>query len=157
MSRKALLAVLVTLFVASLMLGCASPTPAPTTTAQPAAETQTAALKCTGAVAEEKAWSVAELKAMDQVEAPYVGKDGTTTNYSGVPVATLVDLAKPNAGAATLTLVADDGYTVDVPLADVVACANCVVGIEDGGGLRSVMPDLAKNTSVKGLVEIQVK
>jgi len=66
-------------------------------------------------------------------------------------------LAAPAADATTIVFVADDGYTAEAPLADVLACANCIVSFRTNGGFSTVLPEFAKNLQVKGVVDIQVK
>ena len=53
--------------------------------------------------------------------------------------------------------VADDGYTAEAPLADVMACADCIVSFRDKGGFSTVLPGFAGSLQVKGVIEIQVK
>jgi hypothetical protein len=57
----------------------------------------------------------------------------------------LLDMAKPKAEAATLTMVADDGYSADVALSDAQACTDCLVAFQTEGGLRTVMPGMPSN------------
>ena len=90
------------------------------------------------------------------MDVDYTNKDGETKTYTGVSIAALLADAGA-AGDATLVLVAGDGYTAEVALADLVGCANCIVAFDPKGGLRTVFPDLAGNLQVKDLVEIQVK
>jgi len=54
-----------------------------------------------------------------------------------------------------VVLVADDGYTAELTLAEVQSCADCIVAFGDDPGFRSVMPGLSGKTQVKGLIEIQ--
>lgn len=53
--------------------------------------------------------------------------------------------------------VADDGYTAEAALADILSCDQCIVAFRDGGGYLSVLPDFPGNVQVKGLIELQVK
>jgi hypothetical protein len=69
----------------------------------------------------------------------------------------LLDLATLAVDATTITFVADDGYTEDVALADVIKCANCIVSFRENGGFSTVLPDFAGGLQVKGVVEIKVK
>jgi len=115
------------------------------------------ALRITGKVAQEMGWSEEELKAMETLDVEMENSDGAKETYTGVPLVALLALAQPKSDASTLVLVADDGYTVELPLADVQACADCIAQFRSQGGLTSRMPGFAKNASVKGLIEIQVK
>jgi tungstate transport system substrate-binding protein len=113
------------------------------------------ALKITGP-GQELAWTEDELKAMDTVDVDYTGKDGAVTTYTGVPINALLEMAGAEEGA-TLVLVAGDGYTAEIALADVQACDNCIVAFDPEGGLRSVMPEQSGKVQVKDLVEIQIQ
>lgn len=114
-------------------------------------------LKVTGKVGTEKAWTEEEVKALETMESQLPNKEGVIETYTGVSLKALLDMVVPSADASTLVFVADDGYTAEVPLADVMKCEKCIVAFRENGGFGSVMPDFAKNTNVKGLVEIQVK
>jgi hypothetical protein len=116
-----------------------------------------AALKITGKVDKEMAWTEAEVKAMPTMEAERANKEGTVEKYTGVLVANLLALAGPKADATTLVFVADDGYTAEAPLADIVKCANCIVSFRSNGGFSTVFPDFSGGLQVKGVIEIQVK
>jgi DMSO/TMAO reductase YedYZ molybdopterin-dependent catalytic subunit len=115
-----------------------------------------AAFKITGAVETEIGWTEDQIKAMDTMEAESTNKAGETSTYTGVSINDLLGKAGVE-GATTLTFVADDGYSADVPLADVQACADCILSFRNQGGFSSVLPGFPGNAQVKGLVEIQVK
>ncbi len=63
----------------------------------------------------------------------------------------------PGADATTVVFVADDGYTAEIALADVMACTNCIVSFREKGGFSTVLPGYPGNLQVKGVIEIQVK
>jgi len=153
MSKRTLTLLAVVLLTLVAVTACAQPTPTPAPTPAPAAE---AALKITGMVQSEKAWSIDELKAMKQADAQTKNKEGEMDTYTGVTFADLLSEAGVQDGANTLVLVADDGYSVEVSIGDAKA-NGCVVAFRTKGGLRSAMPELPGNTNVKGIVEIQVK
>jgi len=115
------------------------------------------ALKVTGLVGQELAWTEDEVKAMTTMEAQSTNKLGETETYTGVLIADLLNLAAPQADAATVVFVADDGYSAEVPLADVMACPDCIVSFRSEGGFSTVMPGYEGKLQVKGIVEIQVK
>jgi len=116
-----------------------------------------AALKITGKVDKEMSWTEAEVKAMQTLDVEAENSKGEKETYTGVPFTALLALAAPKSDATALVLVADDGYTIEIPLADVQACTTCIVSFRSEGGFTSRMPGFAKNTTVKGLIEIQVK
>ncbi len=95
---------------------------------------------------------------MTTVDVESTNSKGETSTYTGVKISDLLALAKPAADATTLVLVADDGYTAEVPpLADVLACDTCIISFRSKGGFSSVLPDFDKSLQVKGIVEIEVK
>ncbi len=116
-----------------------------------------AALTVSGKVSEEAAWTEKELRGLGTQETDYTDKDGETTTYTGVSVNALLKAAGLQAGATTIEFVADDGYSAEVPLADLQACTQCIVAFEDDGGLRMVMPGFSGKAQVKGVIEINVK
>ena len=116
-----------------------------------------AALTLSGKIAEEGEWTEKNLRGLGTRETEYTNKDGETTTYTGVSVNALLRAAGLQAGAATIEFVAGDGYTAEVPLADLQACTRCIVAFEDDGGLRMVMPGFSSKAQIKGVVEINVK
>ncbi len=159
MFRKLLAILFVGLFVVSLA-GCAQPAAEAPAAEAPAAEAPAGgdvAFKVTGMVNAEQSMTDAQLKAMETITADSTGKDGSTTTYTGVAVMKLLEAAGVKEGAATVAFVADDGYSAELPLADVLACADCIVGFRDDGKYQLVMPGFPGNAQVKGVVEINVK
>ena len=69
----------------------------------------------------------------------------------------LLGLVKPSASAKTLTFVASDGYKSDVPLADVLKCADCLVTCDSAGALSTAMPGMEGASWAKNLITIEVK
>lgn len=116
-----------------------------------------AALKISGLVTTEMSWSDAEIKAMNTLDVESTNSKGEVASYTGVLLSELLALAGPKSDATTLVLVADDGFSAEVPLADVLACDKCILSFRSNGGFSSVLPDFAKNLQVKGVVEMQVK
>ena len=78
-------------------------------------------------------------------------------SIAGVSLNALLDLAGLQEGVTTLTLVADDGATVDVDLAEVRACEDCILSFRTKGGFRSVMPGFSGQAQIRGVIELQVK
>jgi len=116
-----------------------------------------AALKVTGNVETEVGWTDEKIRSMDTISADYTDKSGETKTYSGVAINDFLGKAGPKGDATTVVLVADDAYSAELTLAEVQACADCIVAFSDDPGFRSVMPNLSSKAQVKGLVEIQVK
>jgi len=113
--------------------------------------------KITGNVATEVGWTEDKIKSMDTIDTEYVNKDGEAATYTGVRISDLLGKASPKDDATTVVFVADDGYSAEAPLADIEACATCIVSFRNQGGFSIVAPDFASNVQVKGVVEIQVK
>jgi DMSO/TMAO reductase YedYZ molybdopterin-dependent catalytic subunit len=116
-----------------------------------------AALKVTGNVSVEVGWTEEKVRSMDTIQAESTNKQGETKTYTGVLISDLIGKADPKDDATTVIFVADDGFTAEVPLADIEACQNCIVSFRDGGGFSTVLPGFANNVQVKGVVEIQIK
>ena len=125
--------------------------------AQAAGVPDDAAFKITGNVATEVGWTEEKLLSMDAIEAEATNKDGETNSYTGVRISDLLSKADPKDGAVTIVFLADDGYSAEAPLADIEACADCIVAFRNQGGFSIVAPDFPGNVQVKGVVEIQVK
>lgn len=111
----------------------------------------------TGLVNTPMGWSEEEVRAMETTDAVSTNSDGAEETYTGVLLATLLNMAEPLLEATTIVLIADDGYSVEVPLADVMACETCILSFRTKGGFSSVFPGFAKNTGVKGVVQVQIK
>ena len=94
---------------------------------------------------------------MDTIEAQATNKSGETETYTGVRISDLLSKAGPKDGATTLVFVADDGYSAKAPLADIEACAGCIVAFRNQGGFGIVAPGFAGGVQVKGVVEMQIK
>jgi tungstate transport system substrate-binding protein len=115
------------------------------------------ALRISGAVEQEMGWTEEQVRAMDTIEAESTNKAGETKTYTGVSINALLDEAGLQADASTIVYVADDGYSAEADLAEVQACADCIVSFRNKGGFSIVMPDFSGKLQVKGVVEIQVK
>ena len=162
-SIKFLFLMVVALSLALSACGTTAPTSAPATeapvvTEAPATEAPVAvALKVTGAVAAEQAWTEAEVKAMTTIDVESTNSKGEKATYTGVLISDLLAAAQPNADATTVVFVADDGYTAEISLAELNACTNCIVSFRSNGGFSTVLPGFPGSLQVKGVVEIQVK
>jgi len=103
----------------------------------------------------DKTYTKADLEALGIMEADYTGKDGETTTYTGVSLASLLEDAGLTEGE-NVTFVASDGFEGGVTLAEAMECSNCIVAF-DGDSLRMVMPDFGGKANVKDIVEIKVE
>jgi hypothetical protein len=131
---------------------------APKATEPPAPEAPAgdAALAITGMVEQAQAFSLEALQAMEVVEVTAEHPKKGDQTYEGVRLNALLDLAGVQAGAAGLVVTASDDYASEVALADVQACADCLVAF-DGDILRMVMPGMESSAWVKDVVQIEVK
>jgi len=151
------LVLLSTLLVAFLLttsvVGCQSqPTQAPPTATTAPSSTSSLTLKISGKVGQELTLSVDDLAAYEQVEVTTELNDETVT-FTVVRINDLLSAA--GAEGETLSLVADDGYTGEVKLADIADCDECIVAIEEDM-LRAVLPGQPTKVWVKNLVELRV-
>ena len=102
-------------------------------------------------------YSEDQVQAMETMEAESTNKSGETKIYTGVTVNALLEQAGLQSEATTLTFVADDGYTAEVALSEVLACQDCIVSFRNQGGFSTVLPGFSGNVQVKGVTEIQVQ
>jgi len=78
--------------------------------------------------------------------------------YSGIALNTLLNLAGVKDGAKSIVLTAGDGYTAEITLAELQACANCLLAFtEITDEFTAVMPGFDSNAWVKNLVKVEVK
>jgi len=113
-------------------------------------------LSFTGEVENQLALSMTNLHGMDVVDKTIEHpKDGDQI-YTGIMLSTLLDEAQPS-DDAILTFTAVDAYSVDMPVSDAEACADCMVAFYDQDSLRLVMPGFGSSFWVKDLVSIEAK
>jgi hypothetical protein len=115
------------------------------------------ALKVTGNVAKEQAWSEAEVKAMKTLNVQFTNKKGETKTYTGVLITDLLAAAQPNATTTVVRFIADDGFTAEVSLKELNPCTDCIVSFRDQGGFNTVLPSFPGELQVRGVIEIRVK
>jgi hypothetical protein len=139
--------------VAQVVALTADLTTAATTTT---AATGEVALRVGGTVAQPLELSAAGLQALAVVELTLEHPSQGDQAYRGVRLNSLLDLAGVDAGATALTFTASDGYQAEASLADVRACADCLVAFDEAGTLSLAMPWMGGGLWVKGVVEITV-
>ncbi len=103
----------------------------------------------------ETSYTQSGLEALGTTSVDYTDKDGNVTTYEGVLLSTLLTDAGADSGT-DVTFTASDGYEAGVTVEEIMACANCIVGFDDGG-LRTVMPDMSGKLNVKDLISITVQ
>jgi len=144
--------------------GAAPVEPTATTAPEPTATTAVAqptnpdaALTIKGLVTAETAWTMDELHGMEVVTLNVVHPKKGDQTAEGVRLNALLDLAGFKPEAATLVITASDGYIAEAALADVRACADCLIAFNESGQLKSVMPGFESSFWVKDVVSIEVK
>jgi len=123
--------------------------------AQP--EVVESALKITGSITNQVAWTEDEVHAMPTTDAESTNSNGETETYTGVLISELINLAAPTADASTLVIIADDGTTAEIGLSEILSCEDCILSFRNKGGFSAVLPGYDKSLQVKGVVELQVK
>ncbi|MBN2501045.1 MAG: hypothetical protein JXB38_09735 [Anaerolineales bacterium] len=115
------------------------------------------ALSFSGAVANPTTYTVAELQGMEVIEvtAEHPSK-GEQTN-EGVRLNALLDQVGVDASATTLIATAADGFVSEIMLADVQACADCLVAFNNRGTLKLVMPGMEGKAWVTDVLSIEAK
>ncbi|MGD8243627.1 MAG: molybdopterin-dependent oxidoreductase [Anaerolineae bacterium] len=115
------------------------------------------ALRITGNVDNEMAWTEDQVRSMNTIDAQRENKEGEMSTYTGVPIRALLDQSGVSEDAAMVSFVAEDEYTADVELTEVQTCEHCIVSFRNQGGFSIVMPGYSGKLQVKGVVEIQVE
>lgn len=115
------------------------------------------AVTVSGAVANSLSLSLEGLRSMEVVQITAEHPRHGPTDYEGVRLNALLDAAAPSAEATTLVFTASDGYSAEVPLADVRACTDCLLAFETDGTLTTVMPGMASNLWVKQINSLEVR
>ena len=155
--RSKLWLVMVLVLVVSALAGCGAAEPTAEPTTAPAAEAGAADLTVTGMVDNELALSIDDIKALGTEEITSENSKGESETNEAVRLSKILDKAGVQSGATTLVLIADDGYSAEVALADMEANPDGHLKFRSQGGVSSVMPGLPGNTWVKGVVTLEVK
>jgi len=128
----------------------------PTTVAPTAAPAAPPALAVQGKVGQELHLSLDDVKALGLQTITAEHPKSGPQEYEGVPLNTVLDQAGPAGDATAVVFNASDGFSSEVALADVRACADCLIAVE-GSTLNMVMPGMSSKTWVKMVVSIEVK
>ncbi len=137
----------------AVLAGCATSAP----TATPLSPEVPVALKITGKVGKEMAWSEEQVRAMPTMDVQSKNKQGETSIYTGVSISVLLEMAGVQAEASAVAFTAGDGSSAEAQWAEVQACQDCIISFRNKGGFSVVMPDFPSDLQLKGVVEIQVK
>src|SRR5690606_29536234 len=115
----------------------------------PVVSADLADLTFTGLFSSETALDEAGLRTLEVVKITATHPKKGPQDYEGVKLNTLLDMIGIKDGAATLVFTASDGFSAEVPLADVRSCPDCMVSFtETPGELFMVMPELSSSTWV---------
>jgi hypothetical protein len=112
-------------------------------------------LDVTGMVELELTITEADLQDIGKVTQTVEHPKNGPTEYTGVYLNIVLDKANAMEGANTLRMTASDGYSADVPLADVQACVDCMIAV-DGQTLTMVMPGMASQAWVKDVIKLEL-
>ncbi|NTV36465.1 MAG: molybdopterin-dependent oxidoreductase [Anaerolineaceae bacterium] len=117
-----------------------------------------APLVITGMVGKELSLSDADLHGLKvenlSAEHPKKGK----MDYTGVRMSELLAKAEVKPEAKTLTFISSDGFTAEIDLATLNACADCMLAFSDTpGDYSAVMPGQSSKLWAKAVVKIEIK
>jgi hypothetical protein len=116
------------------------------------------ALVVTGLVNQPLGFMESNLRALQVLQITAEHPKKGPTDYEGVSLNALLDLAGAQEGAATLAITASDGYIAEVSLDEVRTCTDCLVAFtEEADVFSMVMPGLPSGAWVKGVVSLEVK
>jgi DMSO/TMAO reductase YedYZ molybdopterin-dependent catalytic subunit len=112
----------------------------------------------TGMVNTPTGFTEETLRALDVITITAEHPKSGSAEYEGVLLSDLLDLAGVKDGATTMVITADDGFSAEISLAEVLAIPDCLLGFtETPGKFKMVMPGLPSSTWVKGVVSIELK
>ena len=114
------------------------------------------ALRITGMVDTEQAWTEEEVRSQDVIEAEAMNNSGQMDTYEGVSINALLALAGVQDGASTVTFVTGDGETLEMSLADLGGCDNCILSFRNQGGFSTTLPGFDDLPRLRDVVELQV-
>ncbi len=137
----------------ALLAGACGPAPTPAKTVVPVAPP---ALAIFGKVDTPLQPTLDEIRALGMEKLTLEHPKNGPTEYEGVRLNKLLDKAGLAADAATISFVAADGFSADVAVADIKACADCLIAVA-GATLNMAMPGMSSKAWVKGVVTIEVK
>ncbi len=109
-----------------------------------------------GLVDAEKTLTMQDLLAMPVVNLNVTHPKGDQIDVTGVLMKDVLALVSIPSDATTIALIASDGYSSEVPLADVLTCETCLLGWDEEM-VRTYMPGFESSAWVKDLAEIVIK
>ena len=115
------------------------------------------ALKITGNVNDEVAWSEEAIHSMEPIQVDSTNNEGESETYTGVQIMTLLSLAATRPDASTVIFIAGNGETAEVALSEVQDCEDCIFTFRKNGGFSVLVPAMSNKLMVKGVAEVQVE
>ena len=116
-----------------------------------------AALKITGNVNDEAAWSEEEIHSMETIQVESTNNEGESETFTGVQINTLLSMASVKPDANILIFIGSEGETAEVLLSEVQDCEDCIFTFRKNGGFSVLVPGVSNKLLVKGVAEVQVK
>lgn len=101
-------------------------------------------------------FSAQSLGSIESMDVEYTEKDGSVSNYTGFPIAAVIELAGIT-DFSTITMIASDDYSAEVTADELTACADCIVALDGEDGWRAVMPGFSGKQQVRDLVELNIQ
>lgn len=152
------LVVMFSLFLAACGTAATTAAPVATEAATEAPAAVSAPLVITGMVGKELSLSDADLHGLKvetlSAEHPKKGKQ----DYTGVRFSEILAKAEVKPEAKTLTFISSDGFTAEIDLATLNACADCMLAFSDTpGDYSAVMPGQSSKLWAKAVVKIEIK
>ncbi len=116
-------------------------------------------LTVTGLVGKDTGLTDADLHAMKAATISTTPpKKDTAQDYTGVRLSDLMDKVKVKTEATTMVMTASDGFSSEIDMTTLKACADCMIAFTDTAGtLNAVMPGQSNKAWVKGIVKIEFK
>jgi len=100
----------------------------------------------------------ADLRDMDVMQITAAHPESGTTDYEGISLTALLDMAGVQNNASMLLVTAADGYSAEVSLEEVRGCSECLLGFTNTAEkFNLVMPGLPSNFWVKDVVSLTVR
>ncbi|MCA9922066.1 MAG: substrate-binding domain-containing protein [Anaerolineales bacterium] len=115
------------------------------------------ALTVTGLVDTEQAWTEAEVHDMETTDAEDVNNSGSSESYTGIAVNSLLALAGVQSDATAVVFVTGSGETMEMALADLEGCTDCILSFRNQGGFSTTLPGFSDLPRLRDVVEIIVK
>ncbi len=117
-----------------------------------------ATLTIEGAVNQPVFLNEAALRALEVVKINAPNAKGVASNFEGVRLSTLLELAGVKDSATTVRFTASDGYYSEVKLTDLKACTDCLLGFTNTlEKFKLVMPGMTSDVWVKDIIKITVR